>query len=517
MVPEVRVGGSRRRWGARRAAAVGLAAALALAACSAPPATERPVGAEAGGIEDEGLQRYYEQELAWSGCGAFECTTLEVPLSYQDAGGDSIELQVLRSAAEGDRIGSLVVNPGGPGGSGVDYARIASTGFGDRILESYDIVGFDPRGVGASAPISCVDDETMDRIAGSDPTPDDEAAEQEIDELLQEFVQGCLDNAGPLLGHISTVDAARDMDILRAALGESQLNYLGASYGTFLGNTYATLYPDRVGRFVLDGAVSPHLTGFEMGLGQAEGFERATRAYAEACVASGNCALGDDVESALARIPQFLEEVSQNPLPVDGDVVTELTEGWAVWGIIVAMYDETAWPLLDQAMRLALNLDDGSMLMAFASIYHSRNQSDGSYNSNQSQVIYAVNCLDRRDPGTEGMTPEEIEEAYLEVSPTWGAQMAGESLCGDWPVEAQETIEDYSAAGSAPIVVIGTTRDPATPYEWSVELAEILDSGVLVTYDGDGHTAYTRGSSCIDAAVEDYLVDGVVPEDGLRC
>lgn len=507
----------RRRFGVATVAAA-VAATVVISGCTAaPPATERPVGAEVGSIEDEGLQRYYAQELSWSECDGFECTTLEVPLSYQDAGGESIELQVLRAPAQGEKVGSLVVNPGGPGGSGVSYAQHASTGFGQRLIDSYDIVGFDPRGVASSTPVRCVDDEFMDRMAGSDPTPDDAAAEAELEQRARDFMQACADNAGPLLGHISTVDAARDIDILRAALGEPELDYLGASYGTFLGTTYATLFPDKVGRLVLDGAVSPTLTGLEMGLGQAEGFERATRAYAENCVASGNCPLGADVESALARIPQFLDEVSADPLPVREDVLTELTEGWAFWGIIVVMYDEEAWPLLDMAFRMAIGSNDGSMLMAFASLYHNRNQRTGVYESNQSQVIYAVNCLDRRDPGTEGMSEDEILQAYLDVSPTWGQRMAGESMCADWPVEAQERITDYSAAGAPPIMVIGTTRDPATPYEWSVALADLLDSGFLVTYEGDGHTAYTRGSACIDAAVEDFLIEGTVPADGLTC
>lgn len=304
------------------------------------------------------------------------------------------------------------------------------------------------------------------------------------------------------------------MDILRSALGDEQLNYLGASYGTFLGATYATLFPERVGRLVLDGAIDPTISGLEVGLGQAEGFERATQAYVEDCVAGGGCPLGDDVDAAMAAIPAFLDDLDANPLPVRGDVVTELSEGWGMYGIIVAMYDQAGWPILSQAFDQAQQ-GDGTMMMFLANLYASRS-SDGSYDGNGMQAIYAVNCLDR-PAGEEDLDPEEVLEQFQEVSPTWGRYLAGEGACQYWPEQAQETVEDYSATGADPIVVIGTTRDPATPYEWAVSLAEILDPGVLISFDGDGHTAYGRSNDCVQDAVDGYLIDGTVPEDGLSC
>jgi pimeloyl-ACP methyl ester carboxylesterase len=462
----------------------------------------------------EGLDAFYDQDLEWSECEDFECAQLTVPIDYQEPSGDTIQLEVLRVPASGERQGSLVINPGGPGASGVEYAKVAGMVISGGVREQYDVVGFDPRGVAGSAPIECVDDSAMDELLGADPTPDDDAEQAEVDDLLQGFAEACGENAGPLLGHVSTVEAARDIDILRAALGESELDYLGASYGTFLGSTYAELFPEQVGRMVLDGAVAPTLSGRELGLGQAEGFERATRAYVEDCVADGDCPLGDDVDSGLVRIQDFLTELDQDPLPVDGDSVTELSEGWGMLGIIVAMYDQAGWPILTTALEQAFD-GDGSMLMFLANLYADRT-SDGTYNGNGMQAIYAVNCLDRPG-GEEDVDQEEVRRQFEEVSPTWGKYLAGEGACQYWPVEAQSTPEDYDAAGAAPIVVIGTTRDPATPYEWAEILADTLESGVLISYDGDGHTAYGRSNSCVDDAVDAYLLEGTVPEDGLSC
>ncbi|MGO0576503.1 alpha/beta hydrolase [Ornithinimicrobium panacihumi] len=476
-------------------------------------ATSTPV---AGGAP-AGLEEFYGQSLEWSECeAAFECATLTVPIDYAEPEGGTIELALLRSAAKGDAQGSLLVNPGGPGGSGVDYAMMAGAVVGPQIRQSFDIVGFDPRGVGRSAPITCLDDAQLDTLLGSDPTPDDAAEEAEGEKILKDFAAACEQAAPDLLGHVSTVEAARDMDVLRAALGDEKLTYLGASYGTFLGATYANLFPDKVGRLVLDGAIDPTVSGLEMGLGQAEGFERATRAYVEDCVAGGDCPLGDDVDSAMKRIPEFLAELDANPLPVSGDTVTELTEGWGMYAIVVAMYAETFWPILTQALQRA-EQGDGTMLMFLANTYATRS-SKGTYSGNGMQAIYAVNCLDRpAEEGAEDLDSDAVLAEFTKVAPTWGPYLAGDGVCEYWPAQAQETIEDYSAEGAAPIVVIGTTRDPATPYEWAESLAETLDSGVLVTYDGDGHTAYGRSNDCVDGAVDAYLLEGTVPEDGLTC
>ncbi|GAA5167079.1 alpha/beta hydrolase [Ornithinimicrobium tianjinense] len=475
-------------------------------------ATSTPVAEEA----PEGLERFYSQELEWTSCESlFECTTLEVPIDYAEPDGATIEIAVLRSAAKGESRGALLVNPGGPGASGVDYAMSAGAVFSKDVRAAYDIVGFDPRGVGRSAPIDCLSDDDLSTFLGHDLTPDDPAETAAEEEILKGFGKGCVTNAPELAPHLSTIEAARDMDVLRAALGEETMTYVGASYGTYLGTVYANLFPDKVGRFVLDGAVDPTLQGAEGAKGQAEGFERATRAYVEDCVAQGSCPLGDDLDSGLARISGLLEELDADPLPVQGDEVTELTEGWASYGIAVAMYDESSWPVLTQALEAAFD-GNGTVLMFLANAYASRH-SDGTYGSNMMEAFQAIGCLVPESERAEQPTPQERLAEITEVAPTWGRFLGGASPCDYWPVTASEELDDFSAEGAAPILVIGTTRDPATPYEWAESLAEVLDSGVLLTYDGDGHTAYGRSNDCIDSTVDAYLVDGTVPEDGRRC
>ncbi|WP_332460430.1 alpha/beta hydrolase [Ornithinimicrobium cryptoxanthini] len=507
-----------------------LAAGCTGAPTSAPPEGGTPEGGSSsqapggggngapteGGSAGEvpaGLETFYEQELAWQECEGGECATLSVPIDYEEPDGATIELALLRVAAAGDRQGSLVVNPGGPGVSGVDYAQQAGLVVSGEVQEQFDIVGFDPRGVARSAPIECFDDAQMDDYIGSDPSPDDAAEEAASEELVKEFVAACEANAGELLGHVSTVEVARDMDVLRAALDEDQLDYLGASYGTFIGATYAQLFPANVGRFVLDGAVDPTMSRLDRGLGQAAGFEQATREYVQSCVDSGDCPLGDDVDSGMAGLRAFLADLDANPIPLEGDAAGELTEGWGVYGVIVAMYDEGAWPILTTALRSAQE-GDATMLMFLANIYVGRT-ADGIYESNKMQAITAVNCLDRAaepDPDE-----DEVLRQFEEVAPTFGKYLAGEGACAYWPETAQTVLDDYSAEGAAPIVVIGTTRDPATPYAWAEALADTLSSGVLLTYDGDGHTAYGRSNDCIDDAVDAYLLEGTVPQDGLSC
>jgi pimeloyl-ACP methyl ester carboxylesterase len=466
----------------------------------------------------EALSRFYTQRLDWKDCEGAQCATLEVPVDYQNPQGDTIELALVRVPArkQSKRMGSLVVNPGGPGASGVDYARAADVIVGKGVRNAYDVVGFDPRGVGRSAPIDCLTDTELDAFVGGDPTPDDAVEEKAYAERARAFAQSCGATSGPLLGHVSTREAARDMDVLRAALGEKKLTYLGASYGTLLGSTYADLFPKQVGRMVLDGVVPPDLTPEETNLGQAEGFERATRAWAAYCVEEGDCPLGDSVDEVMQGLRTFLTSVDQSPLPRTGDnAVPRLTEGWASIGIAIAMYDQGAWQYLVDAMGQAIE-GDGTSLMQLADQYAHRNPG-GQYSDNIMEVIYAVNCLDRPETGDIAERHRLAEEARAQA-PTWGAYLMWSSLpCGFWPVKATGAPQKVSAQGADPIVVIGTTRDPATPYEWSVRLRDQLADASLITFDGDGHTAYTRSNACVDGAVDAYYLKGTVPKDGLRC
>ena len=499
------------------------AAALVLAtvaACTTPEPEGVPVTGPAGATSqtpEPALAGYYDQQLDWTPCQGFECADLQVPIDYDNPSRGDIAIKVLKVRARNQdgKLGSLVVNPGGPGASGVRYATAADGIVGRAVRSSFDIVGFDPRGVGLSAPIDCLSDDDLDDFLNTDPTPDDRAEQQALLRAARTMASGCQEKNPEVLAHVSTADAAKDMDLLRAALGDDQLNYLGKSYGTFLGATYAELFPERVGRFVLDGVVPPDLTSVELARGQAKGFELATRAYVDDCVGEGDCPVGDSVDEGMAWIRDFLEGLDADPLPTGDPAEPELTEAWGALGLAQAMYDPGSWGRLTDALRQA-QAGSGASLMGFANRY-ARRDPGGGYWANLMEVIWAVNCLDRPDSPDLG-TYEASEKDFSTVAPTWGPFLAwGFLACGFWPVKGDNPPHEISAVGSNPIVVVGTTRDPATIYEWSKQLRDQLANGVLVSLDGDGHTAYTRGSQCVDEAIDAYYVRGSVPEDGLTC
>lgn len=490
----------------------------ASAPTSASPSAAPTSGGTASGdtAPDPGLQSFYDQRPQWRGCGSGqECAEVDVPLDYADPQGETVTLQLRRTpAASDDPRGTLFVNPGGPGGSGVDFTSYFAGEASEGVLEAYDVVGFDPRGVGTSDPVECLDTAAMDRYVAADPDPDTTAEERAFLRLSEELGNGCVSESGELAEHVSTQEVARDLDVLRAVVGDDQLNYYGASYGTFIGATYAELFPEQVGRMVLDGAVDPTLPNEETNLEQARGFETALRAYAADCVERGDCPLGDSTDAAVARVGQLLQDLDENPLPTN-DPDRPLTEALGFYGVALPLYDQASWPYLTTALERAL-AGDGGVLLLFADQYLSR--TNGGYTDNSAEVIAAVNCLDK--PSDAGVADVEASiPAFEEASPTFGRVFAWSVAgCGAWPVEPSlDPIETYDADGAAPIVVVGTTRDPATPYEWAQALAVQLSSGVLVTRDGDGHTGYGQGNDCVDSAVEDYLVDGDVPAEDLQC
>lgn len=464
---------------------------------------------------DPALQSFYDQTLDWESCqSGFECASLTVPVDYADPGGETIDLALLKVAASGDRIGSLVVNPGGPGAPGTSYAAAADRVFRQPLLEAYDIVGFDPRGTGASSPVDCLSDDDLDDYLAMDPSPDTPGEERTYVSWSKRLGAGCVQNTGDLIAHVTTIEAARDMDVLRAALGEDQLDYFGASYGTKLGATYADLFPERVGRLVLDGALDLELPSRDITLGQAEGFERALTAYVQDCVDGGDCYLGDTVDAGLSTIKDFLADRDADPLPTNDDS-RPLTEGLALFGIITPLYNRDYWYLLDTSLSAALR-GDGSGLLSLADVYASRNPGGG-FSDNSAEAIFAINCLDDPWAIPASQVADQVP-AFEKASPTLGRTFAWMLTgCRGQVAESTEPHRDIEAEGAAPIVVVGTTRDPATPYEWAVSLADELESGVLVSRDGDGHTGYNSGNECVDEAIESYLVDGVVPDDGLKC
>ena len=291
------------------------------------------------------LTRFYQQDLDWRSCGANECTRLTVPLDYADPDGKTIKLEVVRvpAARRAQRVGQLVVDPGGPGGSAVNYATAGPNVFGNKLSRYFDIVGMDPRGVGESTPLECGGTKETDEFVGVDPDPDTPAEVSEYDRVNREFGQSCLERSGDLTKHISTVEVVKDMDILRAALGERQLDYLGASYGTLIGATYADMFPGNVRRMVLDGALDPTLSLEQVNVGQAKGFETALTAYVKYCVARDNCPLGTDVDAGKRQIRQLLDKLDQDPLPTSSG--RPLTEALGRYGVMYPLYAQQAWPL----------------------------------------------------------------------------------------------------------------------------------------------------------------------------
>lgn len=519
-----------RRFVGRRLAVV--VAIVALAGCTqgrapAPSGTPETIPPPSETVEvpdepaaDPAFERFYAQTPGWEACGeGLECASVVVPVDWEEPDGDTIDLAVVRRPATDAeaRVGSLLYNPGGPGASGTQLV----SQFGEQLVSrearaGYDLVGFDPRGVGDSAPVDCLDDAELDDYLAYDVEAETDDGLADLADQAQGFADGCAASAGALLAHLDTPSAARDMDVLRAALGEERLTYLGKSYGTLLGAHYAEQFPQRVGRFVLDGALDPSNGYGDVVLGQAGGLELALRNYLQACLdgeTSGECPLRGSVDEAAEQVQRVIAQAEEQPLTTGTD--RELTVTLAVSGIITPLYEDASWPVLDEALAAAL-VGDGAPLLRLADLYADRAE-DGTYNSNLLEAFTAINCLDYSvDDAPEAMRA--LADQLAAESPTFGRFLAfGEVTCGLWPVEPVRPEEPIAASGAAPVLVVGTTGDPATPYQWSQALAEQLDSGRLLTWEGEGHTAYARASACVDAAVDAYLLEGVLPGEGATC
>lgn len=499
----------------RRLLVVGAALLAGLVGCSSTQPVPVPPGSPSP--EDPSLSEFYDQQVSWQPCnGRFECTKLTVPLSYEDPGGETIQLDVVRlpAAKPDERLGSLVINPGGPGGSGVDYARAARGVMTGDLINHYDVVGFDPRGVGKSDPIECLNDRQLDRFLNANPDPEateDVAAAVSVSKRLG---PRCEKRSPELTPNIGTPYVVKDLDVLRSVLGDEHLNYLGKSYGTLIGAMYAEQFPTRVGRMVLDGAVDPALSNAQISKGQALGFEKALQRFAEWCAKKKDCPLGDDPQAGIQKVIDFIAQVEQDPIPAEKG--RPLTAAQALTGIVGSLYSAEGWEQLFYDLQNAFK-GDGVGLQAQSDWLNDR-RPDGSYASNSTEAMYAVNCIDRPDRFDPAQT-EQMAEDWSKEAPVFGPALAwGNLACYYWPVPAVDKPHEINAPGAAPIVVVGTEFDPATPYEWAVSLADQLDSGVLVSWlGGDGHTAYYSGSKCIDRTVDDYLVEGTVPQDGLEC
>lgn len=494
---------------------------LALAACSPDKTQVSPDdGGGSGPDSTDGapVSDVYEQEIEWSACDALECATIQVPLDWSDPNGETIELALNRHPARNadERIGSLLINPGGPGGSGLGLTESLTITAGDALLDSYDIVGFDPRGVGKSTPVQCGDPETIDEFYIPDTIIETQAELDAANESVADFAANCRVESGAVIENVDTISAARDMDVIRAAVGDDKLNFLGLSYGTQLGSTYAELYPENTGRLVLDGAVDFLLPGIDQSRGQAEGFENALTNFLRWCGERDSCPLGGSVDEQKAQLSDMMKVAVANGYesgadwPVNGNLF--------VYGVVVTLYDELSWPYLEAALEEAANADTAYILFELASFYLSRDTSTGEYSDNSTWAFTSIGCLD--EPREDPWTIEDVNDFRTEMeeaSPTFGWWFASGAGCDNWPFEADEHITSLdNAATTDSILVIGTTNDPATPYWWSESLAEKLDAPLL-TYDGEGHTAYGRSNQCIIDEVDGFLVDGEMPDSGTRC
>jgi pimeloyl-ACP methyl ester carboxylesterase len=452
-----------------------------------------------------GLARYESQRLDWKQCGQeFSCTTMLAPLDYADPDGTAITLSVAkRPATSSRRLGSLIINPGGPGGSGVGYVG----SFNAAGLESYDIIGWDPRGVGNSTPVTCFGRDELDRYFSMDNSPDDPSELGARIEAQIEFGQSCLRESGALLEHISTFETVRDLDLLRRLLGDSKINYFGSSYGTRIGALYAELFPQRVGRMVLDGAVD---VNSKSKINQVDGFERALRHFASWC-ADEDCQLGAQRDDVLSKIKEFLDRLDQQPLEVEGGRTLSQQQG--VEAVFYSMYGgRGSWPELRDALTAAILDGDGGGLLQLADASNRRNP-DGTYGQ-LNYAFPAIRCLDSQDDSVRAAEKRLAEESRR--APILGRLNGPDLACPLWPVKSAPKQPAVDGDGAPAIVVIGTTGDPATPYEYAKSMADQLNSAVLVTFNGEGHLAYGQ-SSCVKSVVDAYLVRSQVPLDGTRC
>lgn len=506
------------------ALAAAVAAALVLSACVPERAvvtpTVEPEAPSASASSSTEVGTVLEQEVAWSSCGELECATIQVPVDWSVPDGPTLDLELNRHVATDPdrRIGSLLINPGGPGGSGLDLTEYLVSSAGEDLVAAYDVVGFDPRGVGESSPLRCGDAAELDAYYLTDLTLETQAQIDDAREDTAAFAARCRELSGPIAEHMDTVSVARDMDLIRQLLGDSQLHYLGFSYGTQIGATYAQLFPENVGRMVLDGAVDFLMPADQLAAEQAAGFEKALANFIAWCLSDADeCPLESDPAAATLQVQRLLEGARDSGYPGLGS--TRVNGNTMVYGVVVTLYDQASWPYL--ASGLAEIIEDGTaaIIEQLAAFYLDKDPSTGEYLSNSMEAFTGVSCLDAgyQEPYT--VQSLSVFRSLMETrSPTFGWWFASSLGCDGWPWEAAERVTSLDRAGTGePILVVGTTNDPATPYAWAESLTEQIGNAALLTYEGEGHTAYGRSNQCVIDAVDGYLVDGRMPSSGTVC
>jgi pimeloyl-ACP methyl ester carboxylesterase len=467
---------------------------------------------------DPAMARFYNQKLTWKACGkGFQCAKALAPLDYAKPKGPTIKVALKRvKGTAAKRVGTLFLDPGGPGGSGVDVVAQVGAELSTNLQGRYDVVGLDPRGVGASTPLECISDARLDAWFAKPAAPATAAARKAYIGAITQFGKGCLRNSGALAAHVSTVEVAKDLDVLRALVGDRKLSYLGWSYGTKIGSVYAELFPTLVGRMVLDGPEHPRFEGVAAERSQLRGYQIALQAFVRDCVARADCPLGTG-GAAMQNLASFVEGLARKPIPTS-EPQRPLTDSRAVLGITSQLYNpSTGWPLLRAALTTGLQ-GNGKLLAGLADQYIGRQESGYAKNGNEFEANEAVVCLDSASRKGASVAEKALPE-FRTISPVLGPMFAwNAAVCEMWPIKASNPRPAINPAGAPPILVVGTTRDNATPYSQAVALAKALPKSVLLTFDGDGHLAYlVRGSKCIDNAVNRYFLTGKLPPKGTRC
>jgi pimeloyl-ACP methyl ester carboxylesterase len=506
-------------WRVGRATMVAALTATVLAALTPASASASPEG-------DSALP--YGQPPVWGTCSQFvgdtaaipsaQCGTVSVPVNYNQPQGPFAQLAVIRVPATGDRIGVLMVNPGGPGASAVDTvagmgAALADTEIGRR----FDLVGVDPRGVGYSTPqLRCRTDAEFDAYRRQPLADYSPTGVAQIEALYRQVAQRCADRMGAdFLASVGTASAVRDMDVVRAALGENQLSYLGFSYGTELGAAYAEQYPDRVRSMVLDGAVDPSVDPIAGNLAQQGGFQRAFDAYAADCARSAGCPLGTDPAQFVNRYHQLVDPLVTRPGYTSDP--RGLSYQDAITGTGNALYSQRFWPYLTSGLLGLARGTDAGDLLTLADDYQGRD-SAGHY-TNQQDAFTAIRCVDApypTDPAVWAATDQQMRQIAPVFAYGQFTGFAPRDICALWPVPPTSSPRPATNPGPGKVVVVSTTGDPATPYAAGVALARQMGAS-LITFEGAQHTVVFNGDACVDTAVVSFLVDGVVPPGGLRC
>ena len=496
-----------------------VAASTLLAGCffGGGPITSTPTGEKV----DAALEPYYSQVLTWVDCEeGMQCTTAIAPMDWNNPSPDTdIELALVRHPATGTKIGSLFMNPGGPGASGYDFVYDSLDYVTSKDLQkSFDIVGWDPRGVGRSAPVTCYDGPQLDEYIYGLPASPEGSPEwlAEVTKTNVDFAKACLDGTGEVLQFIDTQSTVHDLDMMRAIVGDKKLNYFGFSYGSDIGSYYIENFPQNVGRIVVDGATDSSISVFEVGLTQTKGFQLALENYLKACPEMfDNCPFTTDLQASLATIRELYDRYDANPIAApDGRM---MDAGVIDIAMSMALYSQDSWEFLNDLFSEA-QVGETDTAFFLADYYYGRD-TDGTYLDNSLEAFLAIYCVDypvETDPAVLAAQQALLQQA----SPTTyrDSPPVGDLLCANWPYKyTGPGITALTGAGAPPVLVVSTTGDPATPYEWGVALADQLESATLVTYNGEGHTAYSPDNVCIAKVVDDYLIKGTVPASDPQC